>query len=152
MFHYVDTDQEKDVICERVATIFGIDPSRVILRLHPDTGLVVYFRLYGRVLVKSTGEPKQVINEVIDELGREWDYFTEGIPNVFDDPDGTYVRGATGRAVRAVQGHRPGPDAKYHLMWEDNTVGFGTMEEAKMYLHSASSAEAVLATKKGVSQ
>ena len=149
MFQYVDTDQEKDVICERVATIFGIDPSRVVLKLHPDTGLVRYFRLCGRVLVISKGEPKQVINEIIDELSREWDYLTGGIPNVIDDPNGTYTRRSTNRAVRPVQGWRPGPDAKYHLIREGETVAFGTIEEAKRFLHSSSSAEAVLATKKG---
>lgn len=149
MFQYVDTDQEGCVIRDRVATIFGVDPSRVILRLHPDTGLVRYFRLCGRVLLVSAGEPKQVINEIIDELSREWDYLTDGIPNVFDSPGGVYVRGVTGRSVRAVHGHRPGPDAKYHLVYEDDTVAIGTIEDAKRFLHSVSSAEAVLATKKG---
>lgn len=152
MFQYVDTDQDKEFIRDRVATIFGVDPSQVILKMHPNTGLVRYFRLCGRVLLVSKGEPKQVINEIIDELGREWDYLTDGIPNVFDSLDGVYVRGVTGRAVRAVQGHRLGPDAKYHLLREGVTVAFGTQEEAKRFLHSASSAEAVLATKKGLSQ
>ena len=152
MFQYVDTDQDGYVIRDRVATIFGVDPSRVILKLHPDTGLVRYFRLCGRVLVNSPGEPKQVINAVIDELSREWDYLTDGIPNVFDSPEGAYVRGVSGRAVRAVQGQRPGPDAKYHLICGDDTVAFGTIKEAKRFLHSASSAEAVLATKKGIIQ
>ena len=152
MFQYVDTDADVYVIRDRVATIFGVDPSRVILKIDPDSGLVRYFRLCGRVLLVSKGEPKQVVNEIIDELSREWDYLTDGIPNVFDSPEGVYVRGVSGRAVRAVQGHRPGQDAKYHLICDDDTVAFGTLEEAKRFLHSASSAEAVLATKKGVSQ
>ena len=152
MFQYVDTDQEGYVIRDRVATIFGVDPSRVVLKIHPGTGLVRYFRLCGRVLLVSNGEPKQVINEIIDELSREWDYMTDGIPNVIDDSNGTYTRGSTNRAVRPVQGWRPGPDAKYHILRDGDTVSFGTREEAKRFLHSASSAEAVLATKKGVSQ
>ena len=152
MFQYVDTDQEGYVIRDRVATIFGVDPIRVILKIDPDSGLVRYFRLCGRVLLVSKGEPKQVVNEIIDELSREWDYLTDGIPNVIDDTNGTYTRGSTRRSVRAVQGHRLGPDAKYHLICNDDTVAFGTREEAKRFLHSASSAEAVLATKKGVSQ
>lgn len=149
MFQCVDTDQDGDVLIDRVATIFGVDPSRVVLKLDPDSGLVRYFRSCGRVLVESAGEPRQVINEVIDEIGREWYYFTTGTPGVFDDPDGLYVRGVTGRAVRAVQGQRPGPDAKYRLIQDGYTIAFGTMEEAKRFLHSNSSAEAVLATKKG---
>ena len=152
MFQYVDTDQDGYIIRDRVAMIFGVDPSRVILKLHPETGLVLYFRLCGRVLIVSAGEPKQVINAIIDELSREWDYLTGGMPNVFDSPDGVYVRGVSGRAVRAVQGQRPGPDTKYHLICGGDTVAFGTIKEAKRFLHSASSAEAVLATKKGVIQ
>lgn len=150
MFQYVDTDQDKEVIRDRVATIFGVDPSRVVLKIHPHTGLVRYFRLCGRVLLVSKGEPKQVINEIIDELSWEWDYLTDGIPNVIDDPNGTYTRGSTNRAVRPVQGRIPGLDARYHLIREGETVAYGTIEEAKRFLHSASSAEAVLATKKGV--
>lgn len=150
MFQYVDTDQDKEVIRDRVATIFGVDPSRVILKIDPDSGLVRYFRLCGRVLLVSKGELKQVVNEIIDELSREWDYLTGGIPNVIDDPNGTYTRRSTNRAVRPVQGHRPGPDANYHLVREGETVAYGTIEEAKRFLHSASSAEAVLATKRGV--